>query len=106
MQFDINEVITNMANAIKGSVANDWNFIKDDVQSYLSDRKGRLQRLADRRIKNQITDEFLAERLADENDMMVSELYSLKLISKVMAQNAVNAAIGVLTDAINAALKL
>lgn len=106
MNFDINEVITNMANAVKGSVIEDWNSVKGDVTSYLNDRKNRLDLLAEMRISNEISDNFLQKRLADEKDMLISELHSIVLISKVIAQNAANAAIEVLTKAINIALKI
>jgi len=106
MDFNINEVIADMANAIKTTVSEDWNSVKDDVSSFLTDRKSRLELLADMRIKNEIDQVFFEKRLKDEKDMIASELHSLTLISKVIAQNAANAAIDVLTKAITSALKI
>jgi hypothetical protein len=106
MNFNINEVIADMANAIKTTVSEDWNSVKEDVSSFLTDRKSRLELLADMRIKNEIGQGFFEKRLKDEKDMIASELHSLTLISKVVAQNAANAAIDVLTKAITSALKI
>ena len=106
MDFNINEVIADMANAIKTTVSEDWNSVKEDVSSFLTDRKSRLELLADMRIKNEIDQVFFEKRLKDEKDMIASELHSLTLISKVIAQNAANAAIDVLTKAITSALKI
>jgi len=106
MDFNINEVVTNMANAIKPSVSDNWNSVKDDVSSFLTDRKGRLELLAKMRINGRIDDQFFKETLGDEKDLVASELHTLALISKVMAQNAANAAIQVLESAIKVALKV
>jgi hypothetical protein len=106
MELNINEVITNMANAIKGSLSEDWSSVKNDVASFLTNRKNRLELLAKARIKGKIDDEFFLEILNDEKDMLVSELHSYALISKVMAQNATNAAIEVLNSAIKALVRL
>ena len=106
MDFDINEVLAEMLDAIKGSVKDDWKFVKDNANNFLQNRKERLELLASLRVTNQINDEFFKKRLADEQDILSSELHSIAIIGKVVAQNAANAAIAVLEKAVMAALHL
>ncbi|MCE3259486.1 MAG: hypothetical protein K0S12_1127, partial [Bacteroidetes bacterium] len=100
------EVLAEMLNAIKGSVKDDWKQVKDNANAFLTSRKSRLELLASLRIKGQITEEFFQMRLADEKDILESELHAIAILSKVGAQNAANAAIAVLEAAIKAALRL
>lgn len=106
MSFDINETIGQMANAIKGSLQQDWSAAKDAVNTYLNNRKARLELLADMRIQGQIDDGFMKKRLADEEVILESELHSIAILTKAAAQHAANAAIDVLEKAITAAAKI
>lgn len=106
MNFDINEVLAQMLGAIKKSVKDDWSVIKTSANTFLQDKKDRLQLLTSLRIQNQISQEFFQKRLNDEKRILESELHSIAILTKVAAQNAANAAIDVLQMAINTALKL
>ncbi len=105
MTIDINEVAALMLEAIKNSVKDDWNLIKNDASTFLTSRKSRLELLASLRISNQINQQFFEARLADEKEILESELHAVAIVSKVVAQNAANAALDVLEKAILAALK-
>ena len=106
MEIDINEIIAQMAEAIKGSVEQDWIYVKDKAATFLEERKSRLELLASLRLTNQIEQKFFELRLQDEKDILESELHSLALITKVVAQNAANAAIEVLQNAVESALDI
>ena len=106
MEIDINEIIAQMADAIKGSVEQDWVYVKEKAAAFLQERKSRLELLASLRITNQIEQQFFELRLQDEKEILESELHSLALITKVVAQNAANAAIQVLRTAVESALDI
>ncbi|AMR32711.1 hypothetical protein A0256_15410 [Mucilaginibacter sp. PAMC 26640] len=106
MQIDINEVLANMLGAIKNSVKEDWPLVKTAASGYVEDKKLRLELLMQLRLANDINDDVFLARLADEKDILVSELHSIAILSKVAAQNAANAALDVLSKAVDTALKL
>lgn len=101
MDFNIDEVIAQMLNAIHGPVQDNWDMVKGPASSFLQARRLRLELLASLRVKQQIDEQFFEDRLADEKDIMTSELHAIAIISKVTAQNAANAAINVLQKAVS-----
>ena len=50
MNFDINEVLSQMASAVKDVVADNWNEAKSVVNQFLQNRKERLELLAQLRM--------------------------------------------------------
>lgn len=104
MDFDINELLAQMSGAIKDSVKEDWPEVKKAANTFLKSRKERLDLLISLRLMNQIEPEFFELRLKDEKKILESELHSLAIITKVVAQNAANAALAVLNKTVNAAL--
>lgn len=104
MKFDIDEVLTKMLSAVKKSVATDWPFAKETASDFFQSRKERLELLTSLRLTNQLSEEFYEARILDEKKILVSELHAIAIISKVMAQNAANAAFDVLEKAIQIAL--
>jgi hypothetical protein len=104
MKFDLNEVLSEMAGAVKKEVTDNWKLAKLTVNSFLQSRKDRLELLTSFRLQNAITEEFFQQRLADEKDILKSELHAIAVINKVTAQNAANAAINVLQKAVQTAL--
>jgi hypothetical protein len=106
MQIDINEVFANMAGAVKNEVKSDWKIVKSTVNDFLESRKNRIELLVSFRLQNQISGDFFQQRLADEKDILESELHAIAIINKVTAQNAANAAIGVLQKAVDTALHI
>lgn len=104
MNIDINELLADMMAAIKGSIGEDWVVVRSTVNTYLQNKKQRLELLIKLRIENQIDDNYFKDRIEDEKLILESELHSLAIISKVTAQNAANAALKVLYDTIQTAL--
>ena len=106
MKFDINEILADMLNAMKGSIKDDWTVVKKSANNFIQSKKDRLALLAAMRLEGAIDNDFFEKRLADEKEILTSELHSIAIVNKVMAQNAANAAFRVLENVINTALKI
>lgn len=104
MSVDINQVFADVVAAIKGEVKDDWSIVKDATNGFLLSKQGRIELLISLRMADEISDEFFKKRLADEKDILQSELSAIALISKVTAQNAANAALNVLQKAVETAI--
>jgi hypothetical protein len=101
MGFDISAVVTDMIGAVKTTVKDKWPEVKDTANTFLLDRKDRLELLASLRLQNEISEEFFVKRLADEKNILESELRAITVLTKAIAQKAANAAITVLNNAIS-----
>ena len=106
MKFDIDEILAQMLVAIKDEVKDNWGLIKGNANNYLQNRKGRLELLTSLRLANEIKEEFFQKRLKDERKILESELHSIAIVSKSIAQKAANAAIEVLQDAVGKLIKI
>ncbi len=106
MAFDINETLAQMLGSVKTVAKETWKNVKDVANNYLQDRKLRLELLASLRIQKQISNELFLMRVEDEKKIFESELHSIAIITKAIAQKAANAAIDVFQNAVMKALKL
>jgi hypothetical protein len=106
MIFDINEVVAQMLAAIKDTAKDNWKIIKGNANGYFQDHKSRLELLGSLRIHDQISNEFFKSRVADEEKILESELHSIAIITKAVAQKAANAAIDIFQSAVSKALGL
>jgi hypothetical protein len=106
MTFDIDETLAQMLSAIKDEVKDNWKIIKGNANTYLQNRKSRLELLASLRLANEIKEEFYLKRMKDEKKILESELHSIAIISKSIAQKAANAAIEVLQHAVGRMIKI
>lgn len=106
MNFDINEVLAQMLSAMKGTIKEDWNVVKETANKFLQSKKDRLELLASMRLSGEIDNDFFLNRLADEKEIMISELHAIAIVNKVLAQNAANAAIKILQDAVTTLIKI
>lgn len=106
MAFDINEVVAQMLSAVKDIAKDNWNIVKDGANGYFQDHKSRLQLLASLKLKKQISQKFFLDRVADEQKILESELHSIAIITKAIAQKAANAAIEIFQGAVTKALGL
>jgi hypothetical protein len=104
MQFDINEVVAQMLGAIKDTVRDNWSVVKNGASDYFQDHKSRLELLASLRLHDQISQDFFEKRLSDEEHILESELHSIAIITKAVAQKAANAAIQIFQNSIVKAL--
>ena len=104
MTIDINEILAEMLSAIKESMSDDWNIVKKSANNFIQSKKDRLELLATMRLAGAINNDFFEKRLADEKEILTSELHSIAIINRVRAQNAANAAFKVLENFIKTAL--
>jgi hypothetical protein len=104
--MDFNEVIAQMARAIKGVVKEDWSVVKGTTNDFLTDAKGRLQLLASMRLDGEISDENFKKRLKNEQLILESNLHAIAIIGKAVAQRAANAATSVLEKAVDTVLRI
>ncbi len=100
IDFDINEVLSDMLNAIKGVVEDNWDEVKSVANEFLNRRKERLELLAELTLTGDLPLEKLESRLKDEKLILEAELHAIAIISKAIAQKAANAALDVLYKAI------
>lgn len=106
MYIDINELLANMLDAIKITVKDDWSVVKEAANSFVQTKKNRLELLVSLRLSGEISDEFFSCRIIDEKEILASELHSIAILNKVLAQNAANAAIKVIESATESALDI
>lgn len=106
MAFDINEVVAEMVGAVKATVKDDRQLVKETAGTFLQTRKDRLELLASLRLNNEISQKFFLKRLEDEKKILESELHAVSIITKAMAQRAANAAIDVLSKAVSTVIGL
>ena len=104
MNFDINQVSTDMLAAIKGPVADNWGQVKTVAVQFLKRDKERLKLLAELRISGDLSQEKFESRLQDEKLILEAELNAVAVISKAIVQKAANAAIDILIKAVNKAI--
>ena len=106
MKIEINEILANMLNAMKISAKDDWSIVKKSANTFIQSKKDRLELLAILRISGEISEDFFVKRLEDEKEILASELHSIAIVNKILAQNAANAAFKVLENVVNTALNI
>ena len=104
MKFDINEVLAEMLSAVKETVDDNWDEVKNTANQFLQRKKERLELLAELRISNELSQEKFESRLADEKLIIEAELHAIAVISKAIAQKATNAAMEILEKAVKLAV--
>ena len=104
MAFEIDKVIDQMVAAVSGEVAEGWDDVQGCVKGALQREKQAFADIAKARINGEIDDEETEEQIADEAEVLKAELLVCKIKAKISAQEAVNAAIKVLNEAIGSAL--
>ena len=106
MAFDIGAVLDGMVGAAAGALSAEWPGVEACVKTAFQEERDALEAIARARLGEEITDEDLKMQLADEKIALSAALLVCKVKSKVAAQNAANAAVKVLSDAVSTALKV
>ena len=106
MEFDVDGTINEMLLAVKVSVNNDLGEVGKITRMFLSANKARYKKLVEFRIEGKIDEANFKARLEDEKLMLEAQYNTLSIITKVMAQNAANAAFNVLESAVKTCLKI
>ncbi len=102
MDFDIANVLQDMGNAMVDVTKTDAPKMGKYVKEILSKRSGSLLRLANARKRGEIDEETFQEELIREKEVMKLQLITVKIMTEVAVQKAINAAIDVFTNAVKA----
>jgi hypothetical protein len=106
IKFDINEVLPEMMNAIKGTVEDNWSEVKSIANEFLTRRRERLELLTELALTGDLPLEKMKSRLEDEKLILEAELHAIAIISQAVAQKAANAALDVLYKAVKGAIDM
>src|ERR1700710_497763 len=106
MNIDINEIMPQMLDAVKDSLKNDWEKVKDGAEEFFQDHEERLETLAYQRLNGMIDDEYFKARLGDEADLLKGVLRVERIGTEAAIEDAANAALDVLYTAIEDTLKI
>ncbi len=104
MGFDIDKVINDMTEAIRNVVKKDGGDIKQYANQILENEKDSLEEIGLVRLSGKISDEVFEREIEREKKVVEAELLTIQIMTKALAQKAVNAAIDVFVKAVRAAL--
>ncbi len=104
MNFDINSVLNDMKNAASKAIQDNIENIPEYLKQIFENEKHSLKKLAEARLKNEITDEIFKNELEREKKVLEAEMLTIEIMSKALAQKAINAAMNVLINAIKIAI--
>jgi len=104
MSFDIDRVLTEMAGTIAGAVNDGSGDIKDTVVQLLKSERETLKDLGDALLRNEIDDAVFHQEIEREKKVIEAELLTVQLMTKALAERAVNAAIDVFVKAVKLAV--
>lgn len=104
MSFDIDKIINDMAQAIRDEVKVNIGDIKEYANKILENEKQSLEELGQARVSGEIDDETFEKELEREKKVVEAELLTIKIMTKALAQKAVNAAIDIFAKAVKLAI--
>ena len=105
MAFNIEETGKNMLSAAAGVLTGEWQGIQSCVTKAFEDEKDALAAIAEARLAGDIDDAEMKSQLDDEAATLTAVLLVCQVKTKLAAQQAINAALKILTEAIQTALK-
>lgn len=104
MALNIEQTLTDMQDAVASVVSEDWPGIKSCVAQAFVENREMLQAIAAAYDAGDLNDEDLAQQLADQETALETAMLACRVPTRVMAQNAANAAIEAFTAAIKLAV--
>ena len=104
MSFDIDQVLRDMADAISDAVKEGAGDIKAFAKEIVNAEKDSLKELGEARLRGEIDDAVFEREIEREKKVVEAELLAIKIMTKALAQKAVNAAIEVFVKAVKAAI--
>ncbi len=104
MNFDIDQILNDMADAISDTLKNGAEDIKLSVKEIMNTEKNSLMELGEARLRGQIDEETFDREIEREKQVVEAELLTIKIMTKAVAQEAVNAAINIFIKAVKAAI--
>lgn len=102
--FDVNTILNDMAEAVQKTAAGEAGKINGYAERIMANEKTALEELAQARRFEEISDEEFLDEVEREKQVVQAELLTLQIMSKAMAQKAVNAAMDIFVNAVKLAL--
>ena len=104
MSFNIDKVFKDMTSTVKDIVKEELGDIKQYGKEILEAEKKELESLAIERLEGKINDEEFNIEVEREKKVLEVQLQTIKIMSKALAQEAINEAIEVFIKAVKAAI--
>lgn len=104
MAFDLSAVLSEMADVVHTTAAEETGKISGYAQTIVAKEKASLDELVQARLANDLSDQELLDEVEREKMVVHAELLSLEIMSKATAQKAVNAAMNVFITAVKLAI--
>lgn len=98
--MDFEKVITDMLNAMKCEIGEDWSKAKGYIKQILENNKEDIKEITEYFLNGELTEEEYIEELKDNMKTFENELLVLNIMKKKTIQDAVNAGIDVLIKAV------
>lgn len=104
MSFDINSVVADMTAAVTNIAKEEGGDVSDSAKRILDAEKESLKELSEARLKGEIDDTIFERELEREKKVVEAELLTITIMTKAMAQKAVNAALDIFVKAVKIAI--
>jgi predicted NUDIX family NTP pyrophosphohydrolase len=104
MAFDITKVTADMLQAAEGVFKAEWPKAEGAMKDVLDEEAAAFKAIADARIAGKISEEDFQRQMEDEKETLQAGLAMVRVINKKMAQDAINAALAVFSEAVKAAI--
>lgn len=104
MGFDISKVLNDMAEAVRNAVKEDIGDIKQYANQILENEKCSLEELGLARLSGRIDDKVFEREIEREKKVVEAEFLTIQIMTKALAQKAVNTAMDVFVKAVRVAL--
>lgn len=104
MGFDVQNVMQQMIEAITNEVSDSAGDVKVYAEKVMKKKEASLKELALARVAGEIDDDILKTEIEREKKVIEAELLTVEIMTKALAQRAVNEAIDVFYTAVKAAI--
>lgn len=104
MSFDIGAVLGDMADAVINVVSDDSGKVDEYAKRIMENEREALEELAQARLSGEISEDEFNEEVEREKKVIEAGLLTLEIMTKAMAQKAVNFAINVFVKAVKLAI--
>ena len=98
--MDFEKLMTDMLNAMKGEIGEDWPKAKGYVKQILENNKEDIKEITGYFLNGEFTEDEFREELKDNMKTFENELLVLNIMKKKVIQDAINAGIDALMKAI------
>jgi hypothetical protein len=104
MSFDIGAVLGDMADAVRNAVSDDSGKVGEYAKRVMENEREALEELAQAGLSGEISEDEFNEEVEREKKVIEAGLLTLEIMTKAMAQKAVNSAIDVFVKAVKLAI--